>query len=159
MADRTPHIVPDILENGEDVTRETDRALVLRAVNTSMRAESGLAALKAGLHLEFAMLRHAMGLPESTVKIDPDSSYNVVSTAFTRAAATLYAQAKDPHNPLTVADVVAIAQGTYATNKRDSDATRLARTGERRWTLWLTILGAALAVVGEALLFHFFGKP
>lgn len=119
-------------------------------------SQAEVRALKLGLHLEFASLRHQLGLPESALlKIDPDSSYNVISTAFAQRAAALYAQAKDPSNPMTVADVIAIARGELAHAKRDSDASKLRRWSERQWSVVLIILSGLVSAIVAMVLAHF----
>lgn len=86
---------------------------------------------------------------DAAQKIDPDSSYNVLSVEMNRAAALLYAQAKDPSNPMTMADVIAVARGVVAQAKHDSDASKLKKIEtsrekwrDRWWKILLLIIGA-----------------
>ena len=118
--------------------------------------QSEIRALKLGLHLEFASLRHQLGLPESALlKIDPDSSYNVISTAFAQRAAALYAQAKDPSNPLTVADVINIARGEVAQVAHAKSEKKADRWSERKWAIFMVLLTAFVTAATAMTLAHF----
>lgn len=152
MADRTPHIVPDVLETGEDVTRETDRSLILRAVNLGLRANHRLDVIVRGLKLEIRDIRDELaGRP----KLDADSSYNVLDATMREAVDTLYARAKDPRDKMDSERARAIAKEVVETARDAADAKELRAWRTRRWSMLLKIVEVLIAAAVGAAAAHY----
>ncbi len=154
--DQRPHIVPDVLENGEDVTRETDRSLILRAVNLGLRANHRLDAIVRGLKLELGELKQRISdKPPALHHLDPDSSYNVLDATMREAVDTLYMRAKDPRDKMNPERAKEIAEEVVRTAKLASDARHLQAWRGGTLRVALEVVKVVVAAAVGAIVAHY----
>lgn len=150
--ERTPHIVPDVLDTGEDVTRETDRSLILRAVNGMLAFRREYDTDKAALIAEFAKMgRRLLSLELGPMRAPTDS----VSDLLAATGEVLSHRARDPRDKMDSDRAKAIAREVYEASKNAEDAASLKAWRGRRWGVALEVFKVVIAAAVGAIVAHY----
>lgn len=150
MADPRPplHAAPEILKDGSDVSRLTDRALLVDIANKLIEFRAEYDRDKGGLMREFAQMgRRLLAVELGPMRQPADS----VTDLLQATGEVLSHRAKDPRDKMDSDRAKAIAREVYEASKNAEDAAALRGWRKRGWGIALEIVKVVIAAaVGAA---------
>lgn len=146
------HPAPELLKDGTDVSRLSDRALLVDIANKVIELRTEYDRDKGGLMREFAQMgRRLIALEIGPMRAPSDS----VSDLLAATGEVLSHRARDPRDKMDSERAKAIAREVYEASKNAEDAQALRGWRKRGWGIALEVVKVVIAAAVGALAVKF----